>query len=289
MLRIRLLEDRLQELCYAGEAGDLHFSKGEEAIAVGVCSELRDTDYSVTHHRTIAHAVARGVPLKGLVAELLGKATGINGGRCGEMHLHHFPSRYMFSFQLVGTCVSVAAGLAWAAKRRQEENIVACFIGDAATSNAQFHEGLNIAAVQKVPLLIVVEDNHIAGNIRPEYYLPETLGMRFHSFGIGWHNGDGNKLDEVTYLARNAIEEVRRYGKPFVLIFDTTRLCHHKQGQADARSKEEILELSKRDPLIYEENRKGITRLEVLDRLKEEIEDAITFARDSPIPMVESS
>ena len=93
MLRIRLLEDALQELCYKGEAGDLHFSKGEEAIAVGVCSELSPQDYSVTHHRTIAHAVARGVPLKGLVAELLGNATGINGGRSREMHLLHQPAR----------------------------------------------------------------------------------------------------------------------------------------------------------------------------------------------------
>src|SRR3990167_9800788 len=114
MLLIRLLEDRLQVLCDQGLGTDLHFSKGQEAISVGVMAALRETDYVVTHHRTIAHAIARGVPMKSLVAELLGKAEGINGGYAGEMHLSFPFKRFMFSFQLVGTCVPVAAGLAWA-------------------------------------------------------------------------------------------------------------------------------------------------------------------------------
>ena len=111
MLRIRLLEDRLQELCLKGEAGDLHFNKGQEAIPVGVCAALRETDYVVTHHRTIAHAIAKAVPLRPLIAEVLGMAEGMNGGMGGEMHLSWMEARFAFSWQLVGTCVPVAAGI----------------------------------------------------------------------------------------------------------------------------------------------------------------------------------
>ncbi len=103
MLMIRLLEDEFQKLCFAGEAGDLHFSKGQEAISVGVCAALDKNDYMVTHHRTIAHSIAKGVPLKPLVAEILGKKSGVNNGMAGEMHISYPPAKYMFSFQLVGS------------------------------------------------------------------------------------------------------------------------------------------------------------------------------------------
>ena len=105
MILVRVLEEELQKLCDIGEAGDLHLNRGQEAIALGVCAAIRPTDYVVGHHRTIAHAVAKGVPLYPLVAELLGKADGICGGMSGEMHLSYPAVRFMFSFQLVGTCV----------------------------------------------------------------------------------------------------------------------------------------------------------------------------------------
>ena len=135
MVLIRVLEDALQGLANQGQGADWHFSKGQEAIAVGVCAALRETDYLVAHHRTIAHAVAKGVPLEPLVAELLGKTTGMNGGMAGEMHMSYLPKRFMFSFQLVGTCIPVAAGLAWAVKNYlKTDDIVVVFHGDAATA-----------------------------------------------------------------------------------------------------------------------------------------------------------
>ena len=288
MLTIRLVEDELQRLCLTGEASDLHFSKGQEAISVGVCSKLRPTDYIVTHHRTISPAIARGFPMNPFMAEILGKATGINKGLAGEMHIRNPGLRFMFSFQLVGTCASVAAGLAWAVKYyKKEDNIVAVFLGDAATSNAQFHEGMNLAAVRKVPLFVVVEDNHLAGNIRPEFYLPAPIEKRFEAFGIRVSKADGNKVDEVMDAARTCIELVRANSSPAALILDTTRLSWHKQGQRDIRSQAEVDELAKRDPLLYEERRVGIDealKSTLTKTIEREIAEAVDYARKSPVP-----
>lgn len=251
MLRIRLLEDRLQKLCDEGLGADLHFSKGQEAIPVGVCAALRPTDYLVTHHRTIAHAVAKGVPLESLVAELLGKGTGINGGLAGEMHLSHEASRFMFCFQLVGTCIAVAAGLAWAVKNHlRTDDIVVVFHGDAASANGQWHEGMNLAAVQKVPLLLICENNRLAGNVLPEHYQPvKRVIDRVSAYGIDAEVVDGNDVEAVFQAANYAVNYVRIRGVPYFLECHTNRLGRHKQGQGDLRSQEEMEALAQRDPL----------------------------------------
>lgn len=251
MLQIRLVETKLQALCLEGKAGDLHFSTGQEAIAVGVCAALRETDYVVAHHRSIAHAIAKGVPLRPLLAEILGKAEGMNGGMAGEMHMSYLPARFMFSWQLVGTCVPVAAGLAWAVKNyKKADDIVAVFHGDAATANGQWHEGLNLAAVQRVPLLLVCENNHVAGNVKSSYYQPgESVRQRAAGFGIGSAEVDGNDVEAVREAASAAARYVRETCLPFFLECDTTRLGRHKQGMGDLRTKEELALLALRDPL----------------------------------------
>lgn len=251
MLLVRAVEDRLQELCLEGLAGDLHFSRGQEAISVGVCAALRETDYVVTHHRSIAHAIARGVPLEPLLAEILGNASGMNGGMAGEMHMSCPEKRFMFSWQLVGTCVPVAAGLAWAVKNYlKTDDIVVVFHGDAATANGQWHEGVNLAAVQKLPLLLVCENNHLAGNVREEYYQPVVnVRKRMLGYGLTSIMVDGNNIDEVYEWAKEASDLIRRERRPVLLECDTTRLGRHKQGQGDLRGKDEIAGLAKRDPL----------------------------------------
>lgn len=252
MALVRALEGELQELCFQGLAGDLHFSKGQEAIAVGACAALRETDYIVAHHRTIAHAVAKGVPLYPLVAELLGKKDGLNGGVAGEMHMSDPEHRFMFTFQLVGTCVPVAAGLAWAIKEHKKTNdIVAVFHGDAATSNGQWHEGMNIAAVQGVPLLLICENNGLAGNITPKYYQPDSasISWRANAYGVGAKIIDGNDIAIVRAEVAKAAHWVRTASQPFLLECRTNRLGWHKQGMPDARSKEALAKLAESDPL----------------------------------------
>lgn len=282
MLLVRILEDRLQELCLDGLAGDLHFNKGQEAISAGVCAVLRPTDYICVHHRTIAHAVAKGVPLGPLVAELLGKAGGINGGMAGEMHMSYLPARFMFSFQLVGTCVPVAAGIAWAVKNfHKTDDIVAVFHGDAATANGQWHEGLNLAAVQELPLLLVCENNHVAGNVTEGYYNPVSPAARAKGFGIATGQIDGNDLEAVIYKASFAVEYVRDSSRPYLLECDTVRLGRHKQGMGDLRTKEELARLSERDPL-----RKIVVAPERERYLREQVEAAIEAALAGPEPVL---
>ena len=275
MLTVRLLEDRLQEIALQGRGADWHFNKGQEAISVGVCAVLRDTDYVVAHHRTIAHAIAKGVPLRPLVAELMGKAEGINGGRAGEMHMSYPEKRFMFSWQLVGTCVSVAAGLAWAVKNYQKtDDVVVLFHGDAATANGQWHEGLNLAAVHQVPLLLVCENNHVAGNVREEKYNPVSPYQRAIGYGVESAFVDGNDLELVMAAAEHALSYVRREQRPFLLECDTTRLGRHKQGMGDLRSKEEMARLAERDPLrrfTVEPETKGALEAEI-DRIIAEVE-----------------
>jgi len=250
MITIRLLEDRLQSYCDRGLAGDLHFNKGQEAIAVGVTAALLPTDHIVTHHRTIAHQVARGAELYPLIAELLGKRTGSCGGRAGEMHISNRNIRHDFSFQLVGTCIPVAAGLAWALKNHHRKNeVVAVFFGDAATSNGQFHEGLNIAAIQKLPLLLICENNHLAGNIRPNHYMAtRNVSDRMKAYGIPSSMVDGNQIESVIWSVQAALPLVRERG-PHLIECHTSRLCWHKQGQRDIRDKSELEALAQQDPV----------------------------------------
>jgi pyruvate dehydrogenase E1 component alpha subunit len=232
MMLIRLLEDRLQRYCDEGIAGDLHFNRGQEAIAVGVCSVLRSTDKIVTHHRTIAHQIAKGAPLRPLVAELLGKRTGVNGGRAGEMHISDREIGHDFSFQLVGTCIPVGAGLAWAIKNHHKSDaVVAIFFGDAAASNGQFHEGLNLIAIHRLPVLLVCENNGRAGNITPEHYAPrDATGIippwvRAKGYGIGAGIVDGNDVGAVASAAAEMVDVIRRSGRPHFLECETERLC----------------------------------------------------------------
>jgi pyruvate dehydrogenase E1 component alpha subunit len=295
MVTIRVVENKLQELCLRGEAGDLHFNKGQEAISVGVCAALRQTDYIVTHHRTIAHEIAKGATLRPLLAEILGKATGINGGLAGEMHINNPTIRHMFSFQLVGSCVPVATGLAYAVKYcKKTDDIVAVFFGDAATSNGQVHEALNIAKIKRVPLLLVCENNGLAGNIRKEYYLPtETVSERMFGYDICASRIDGNDVFCVYNEAKEIIEKiVRCKSEPFLIEMDTTRLCWHKQGQKDARSPEELAKLAERDPLLVAERNLAITnkqKTKVWEKIEMEVESILQEVLNDPWPVMVST
>jgi TPP-dependent pyruvate/acetoin dehydrogenase alpha subunit len=291
MVLIRTLETALLQLAEStGEVSDLHLNRGEEAISLGVCSVLRPDDYMVTHHRTIAHSIAKGMPLQPLVDEILGRATGICGGKANEMHIRSPEIGYLFSFQLVGTAVPVATGIAWASKYvKREDRVVALFVGDASTANAQFLEGLNAAAIRKVPLLVVIEDNHLAGNITPDYYFPDNAGIkdRFSAFGISSRGIDGNKIDEVVRHAEEAVNAVRSSSRPFGLICDTTRLLMHKIGQRDVRRPDQIAELAKRDPILYLENKLGLgerEKTEVRADAESRVTRALYLAHAAPWP-----
>jgi pyruvate dehydrogenase E1 component alpha subunit len=269
MVLIRVLETGLLNIAKnEGTISDLHLSRGQEAISVGICSSLRPDDYMVTHHRTIAHSIAKGMAVQPLISEIAWHATGICGGRSNEMHIRDPSIGYVFSFQLVGTGMPVAAGVAWASRYvLKEDKIVVLFIGDGALANAQTLEGLNVAAIRQVPILIIVEDNHRAGNITPDYYFPKNADIttRLKGFGIASLKTDGNKIDEVVDAANKAVELVRKTSFPFALVCDTTRLCVHKIGMGDTRTPEQLAEEAKRDPLKYAERLLGLSESQILE------------------------
>lgn len=251
MVRLRVLQERLQALCDTGECeADLHLGIGQEAIPVGVCAALGPEDVVLCHHRMIGWAVSKGVPLEPLVAELLGKETGIAGGMAGEMHLRAPEYGLMHTFQLVGTVIPVAAGVAWAMKQRGSKGIVVAVCGDAATANGQFHEGLNIAAVNLLPLLVVVENNGVAGNVGWQNYMTcSHTAIRMPPYGGDGRCVDGNDVEGVRLQADQLLERIRSTQTPGLLECHTQRLGRHKQGMGDLRSKEEMARLWAQDPL----------------------------------------
>lgn len=280
MLRIRAVETALQRLCDSGELpADLHFTTGQEAISVGVCAALEARDMVLCHHRMIGWAISKGVPLRALLAELMGKATGINGGLAGEMHMQAPQYGFLHSFQLVGTVIPVAAGVAWALKNVVKNGGIAVAVfGDAATANGQFHEGLNIAATQGLPLLMICENNHLAGNVTPAYYQPvEHIIQRASGYGIESAWVDGTDVAAVLQAAESAVAYTRRESAPFLLECDTVRLGRHKQGQGDIRSKEEKEMLWRRDPLRGLD--KPSIELEVIELI-----DRISFDPEPKLP-----
>ena len=194
------------------------------------------------------------------------------------MHLSYPPVGYDFSFQIVGTCIPVAAGIAWAEKyHRKSDRVVAVFFGDACTSNGQFHEGLNIAAIQEVPLILICENNRLAGNIAPYHYMTSpndpdrTICKRARSYGIQALAIGGNDVMSVSDIMEEAVAEVRRTGKPVLVEMLTERLCWHKQGQRDVRSKETLDELAKNEPLVQAQTTIELGRLS-FDMAKERAE-----------------
>lgn len=272
MLGIRHLENRLEELGHQGLTGDIHLSRGEEAISVGVCSALRPGDRVTCHHRTIPKYIALGGDIDSLCLELLGRKGGCNDGRAGEMHLSDDRIGFSFSFQLVGTCIPVAAGLAWALKHHHKSDaIVACFFGDAATANGQFHEGMNVAAVHKLPILFVCENNHRAGNITAEHYMPDGVSVksRAAAYGIPAEELDGNDVECVASVAERACGYIRSHHGPLLLECHTERLSCHKFGQGDARTPAELARAYERDPL------RGI---EIPDDIRDRVDAAIAAA-----------
>ena len=274
MYRARVLETRLQAMCDSGELGaDLHMCMGQEAIAAGVCAALGPKDMLLCHHRMIGWSLARGVPMEILVKELL-------GGPMGEMHFRAPEYGFAHSFQLVGTVVPVAAGVAWALKQRGEGGIAVAVFGEAATANGQWHEGVNIAAVMGLPLLLVCENNGLAGNVRSEHYLPSsTVAKRAQGYGMAAGVVDGNRLEVVQQIAMGSVKYVREHSAPFFLECTTARLGKHKQGMGDIRTREEMAGLWANEPLL---------RVQISDARKMgiavEVAEIVNRALDKRIP-----
>jgi len=297
MLLCRMFEDRVYYLFLQGRMpGTIHQAQGQEACAVGVCSALRPADVITSTHRPHQHAIARGIPVKNLAAELYARTTGCCRGKGGSMHVGDVERGMLPAIAIVGGGIPLAAGYALAFKYRKTQNIVACFFGDGATNIGSFHEGVNIAAIWDLPVVFVCENNKYAASTAIEKVtrMPRLSG-RAAAYGILGHTVDGNDVEAVYSAMLEAVERARNGRGPTLLELETYRFAGHSRSDpGHYRPKEEVAEWKRRDPLVRYEafcRAEGILTSEQIGNLKksveQELDEAIAFAESSPSPLPE--
>lgn len=252
MLRIRRFEERCVELYSATKIrGFLHLYIGEEAVAVGVCQALTPDDPVVATYREHGHALARGVSMESLMAEMYGKVTGCSRGRGGSMHVFDTERRFYGGNAIVGGGLPLAVGMALADRMRGIDRVTTCFFGDGAVAEGEFHECMNLAALWDLPLLFCCENNLYAMGTALERTHAETdLAVRAGSYGMVSWAVDGMDVTAVEHAARRAAEAARGGGGPHFLELRTYRFRAHSMYDPDRyRDKAEIERWKARDPI----------------------------------------
>ena len=252
MVRVRRFEEQCVELYSAAKIrGFLHLYIGEEAVAVGVCQALTPADSIVSTYREHGHALARGVGMDSLMAEMYGKVTGCSGGRGGSMHLFDVSHRFYGGNAIVGGGLPLAAGLALADRMRGTSGVTACFFGDGAVAEGEFHECMNLAALWDLPLLFCCENNLYAMGTALDRAQAETdLAARAGSYGMVAWAVDGMDVIAVEHAARRGAEAVRAGGGPHFLELRTYRFRAHSMYDPDRyRDKSEVERWKTRDPI----------------------------------------
>ncbi len=297
MVLIRKFEQRTIEIFAARmKAGDfpgaLHSSEGQEAIAVGTSSQLRDDDYVFSTYRGHGHAIAKGIPIDKVVAEVNGKATGASRGYGGSMHLFDKRVSFMGGNGIVGAGIPLALGTAYAAVKRGTDQVTAVYFGDGGASQGAFHESLNMAAIKKYPIVFICENNLYAATTHVSENCPiEDIADRAKAYGIPGPVADGNNLFEVAETVGNAVARARAGDGPTLIEFKTWRHRAHCMVIPEHRSREELAEWKERDPIPRFQARlleDGTATQAEMDRLAEDVErsldEAFAFASNSPFP-----
>jgi len=288
MLLIRRFEERVYLLFLEGEIpGTLHQCQGQEAVAAGVCDILERTDWITSTHRPHGHALAKGVSARAAMAELYGKATGCCRGRGGSMHLGDPAVGMLPAIAIVGGGNTVVTGLGLAFKLRRSPHVAVCFFGEGASNEGAFHEGLNFAAVQRLPVVFVCENNLYGASTSWERVslLPD-VAARAAAYGVPGLVVDGMDVLAVREAAAGAVARARAGEGPTLLECKTYRFVGHSRSDARGyRTREEEEAWRARDPIArlraaLSEREAG----EVEAAVEAEIADAVEFARASPQP-----
>ncbi len=252
MVLIRRFEEKCAEL-YTQEKirGFLHLYIGEEAVAAGSIPVLEERDAVVATYREHGHALVRGVPAGEVMAEMFGKQEGCARGRGGSMHVFHGPTRFFGGNAIVGGGLPIAVGLALAARMRREDRVTACYFGDGAVAEGEFHESMNLAALWNLPVLFCCENNLYAMGTAIEISHAETdLALRAASYGMPAWAVDGMDVVAVEDAMRKAVDSIRGGGGPHFLEFRTYRFRPHSMFDPELyRSREEVARWRERDPI----------------------------------------
>lgn len=298
MLELRLFEVKVQELYRnAMLPGFVHLYVGEEAVAVGVCSNLEPADLVFSTHRGHGHALAKGVPATIVLAELWGKVTGSSGGRGGSMHMYAPEYGFMGTNGIVGAPIPLATGGALSAKLRKKGQVVVSFFGDGAVNSGSFHEAVNFGAIWDLPVVFVCENNLYATEMAFSRATKNTsVASRASSYCLPGVEVDGQDVMAVHEAAKTAVQRARKGGGPTLIECKTYRFVGHHEGDpgTDYRTREEVKRWKDNDPLKL--SRKQLLdlgvdekELQAVDQDVEALIDrAVEFAQSSSEPSPES-
>src|SRR5690242_15771818 len=296
MLLIRHFEEKAAEAYALGKIGGFcHLYIGQEAVAVGSLSVLRDDDYVISSYREHGQALARGVPANAVMAELYGKATGCSTGKGGSMHLFDAGKRFMGGHGIVGGHIPLAAGLGFAIRYRGGDQVCICYFGEAAVNIGAFHEALNMASVYKLPVIFCCENNRYGMGTAFERVAAVTDVVEHAcSYDMAAEVVNGMDVLAVFEATRRAAARARTGGHPTLLEVRTYRYMGHSMSDplhGVYRTKEEVEEQRKRDPITHLSTKlkdEGVLDQAGLDALdaevKAEAEEAVRFADQSPEP-----
>jgi pyruvate dehydrogenase E1 component alpha subunit len=291
MLAIRRMEEAAAKAYSQGKIGGfLHLIIGQEAVCVGSIAALEPKDYVVATYREHGHAYAKGVAARPIMAELYGKKTGLVRGLGGSMHLFDKSKNFLGGYGIVGGHVPIAAGAAFAAKYRGDDAVTLCFFGEGASTIGGFAEGLALAALWKLPVVMICENNQYSmGTPLYRSLAVEDVSLRALAHGMARDRFDGDDVIKVKRRIAEAVERARTTGEPTLIEVVTYRFRGHSMSDPGLyRTKEEVEEWKRRDPL--NRSRARLTELgmaedelEALEaEVKGEIEDAVKFAEESP-------
>ncbi|MEN0066912.1 MAG: thiamine pyrophosphate-dependent dehydrogenase E1 component subunit alpha [Myxococcota bacterium] len=272
--------------------GEMHLSNGQEPVAVGVCAHLEPTDVVTATHRPHHQAIAKGVDLRQMTAEIFGKSTGLSGGRGGHMHL--FDPRVNFACSgIIAQGMGPAVGAALSRKMQNKPGVAVSFIGEGAVNQGAFHESMNLAALWQLPVIVVVEDNDWGISVsKKDSTAVARNDVRAAAYGIPGHFVADNDPIEIFRVAGEAIQRARNGGGPTLIEIETYRLAGHFMGDAEQyRPKGEKDALFAKDPipklrqqLMAQGDLHEAEATAIDERVQARVDDAIQFARTSPDP-----
>lgn len=294
MVQIRTFESRVEKLFLEGQLpGFVHSCAGQEAIAVGVCGSISNSDYVTSTHRGHGHAIAKGISLNSIFAELFGKASGACRGKGGSMHVADFSIGMLGANGIVGGGFGIATGAALSCKYRNTRDVVVCFFGDGALNKGTFHESLNFAGLHKLPVIFVCENNGYAQFTSiHRTTATEDIASRGKAYGISGETLDGNDLVAVLCVMKESVDRARNGLGPTLLDMKSYRFSGHYVGDAEPyRSKDEVGSMREKDPI--HKFRLGLKEIgwlsdlgfeEMSREVDIEIGMAEQFARESKFP-----
>ena len=293
MVRIRVFEEATEVCRKDGDVvGSAHLSIGQEAVAAGVCGNLKKTDLITSTHRGHGHTIAKGCDLTAMMCELFGRAGGTSEGKGGSMHIADFSIGMLGANGVVAAGIPIAIGAAQGLKLTGSDNLVACFFGDGAINRGPFFEGLNWAKIYDLPVLFVCEDNSYAAYTRTSAVTAgKGAAARAEGIGVPAFSVDGNDLIKVNQLAHELVEKIRNGEGPQFLHAQTYRIKGHTVSDAGSyRSTKEVEEAFKRDPItrcgtyLVSSHVPQTDLDEIWDEARKEIDKTVGIAKMAPWP-----